>query len=118
MARRYRRYYSKSRREPEFVRDDPKRGLIGKPTWIVFGVFILVVSLGFIIPAIPQYRKLVEIEQELAEARMQEQELLKKSQQYKAESDALQNNTRYLEDRARDFLRYHRKGESVIELQR
>ena len=118
MARRYRKYYSKSRREPEFVRDQPKRGLIGKPTWIVFGVLVLVVSLSYIIPAIPEYRKLVEIEEELADAQALEAELLKKSQQYKAEADALQNNLRYLEDRARDRLGYHRKGESVIQLER
>ena len=118
MARKYRRYYSKSRRDPEFVRDSPKRGLIGKPTWIVFGIFILVVSLSFIIPAIPQLQKLNEIEMELADAQEQEQELLKKSRQYKAEAEALQNNPRYLEDRARDPLRYFRKGESVIQLER
>ena len=113
-----RRYYSKSRRDPEFVRDMPKRGLIGKPTWIVFGIFILAVSLSFIIPAIPQYQKLLEIEGELADAEAQEQELLEKKKQYHAESNALQNNRRYLEDRARDRLRYYREGETIIQLER
>ncbi|MDA7888069.1 septum formation initiator family protein [Akkermansiaceae bacterium] len=118
MARKYRRYYSKSRRDPEFVREAPKCGLIGKPTWIVFGIFVLVVSLCFIIPAIPQYQKLQEIEMELAEAERQEQELLKKSEQVQAEAEALQKNPGYLQARARDPLRYYRKGESVIQLER
>ena len=118
MARRHRRYYSKARRDPEFVRDMPKRGLIGKPTWIVFGIFVVVVSLSFVIPAIPQYRKLQEIEKELADAEAQELELLRKKQQYRAESEALQSNRRYLEDRARDPLRYFRKGETILQLER
>ena len=118
MAHRYRKYYSKSRGDPEFARDVPKRGLIGKPTWIVFGVFVLVVSLSFIIPAIPQYQKLQDIENELAEAETQEQELLEKKKQFRAESDALQNNRRYLEDRARDRLRYYREGETIFQLER
>jgi len=118
MARRYRKYYSKSRREPEFVRDAPKRGLIGKPTWIVFGVFVLAVSLSFIIPAIPQYQKLQDIEKELAVVEAEEQKLLEKKKQFRAESDALQNNKRYLEDRARDRLRYYREGEKIFQLER
>ncbi|HBE96149.1 MAG TPA: hypothetical protein DDW68_03115 [Verrucomicrobiales bacterium] len=118
MSHRYRKYYSKSRRDPEFERDMPKRGLIGKPTWIAFGIFVLVVSLSLIIPAIPQYQKLQNIENELADAEEQEQDLLEKKKQYRAESDALQNNRRYLEDRARDRLRYHREGETVFQLER
>ena len=110
MAHRYRKYYSKSRRDPEFERDIPKRGLIGKPTWIAFGIFVLVVSLSLIIPAIPQYQKLQNIEDELADAEEQEQELLEKKKQYRDESYQIKKNIIYLQQMEIHRLRYHREA--------
>lgn len=107
---------AKSRKTPEFSREPVKRGWFGRPTWLIFGAFVLAASFALTIPAIPQYHKLKEIEAELAEARGDEKELAIKAEELGAQSAALLKNPDYLESRARDPLRSHIEGESVIEL--
>lgn len=107
---------SRSRKTPEFSREPLKRGLFGKSTWLVFGAFVLAACFALTIPAIPQYYKLKEIEVELAEARKEEKQLMKKADELGAQAAALRKNPGYLEARARDPLRYHLEGETVIQL--
>ncbi len=111
-----RRYYAKSDRSLEFSREAGRRGFFGRPTWIVFGIFVLAVCVAFSIPAIPQYRELQKIEAELVEAEKEEQAMLKRCRQLEAEATALRKNQDYLEARSRDPLRYHVPGERVIQL--
>lgn len=112
MARRSR---ADSEKAAEFSDRAESRGFFGKPTLFVFWLFILAACLAVAIPALPQYQLLKKIEAELAEAEQEEQRLLKKSKQLHAESRALKKNTRYLEERARDPLRYKREGETIIQ---
>ena len=109
---------SQAKRATEFAQEPLKRGLVGKPTWVVFSAFVIAVCFALTIPAIPQYRKLKEIEAELADARKEEKILEKKAEEIGAESEALKRNPAYLEARARDPLRYHIEGETVIQLER
>ncbi|YCM44746.1 septum formation initiator family protein [Verrucomicrobiaceae bacterium 227] len=109
---------SKSKRTPEFSSEPLKRGLFGKPTWIVFGAFVVAACCALTIPAIPQYHKLKKIEAELAEAQKEEKSLKKKAEELGAQAEALKKNPGYLEARARDPLRYHIAGETVIQLDR
>jgi cell division protein FtsB len=69
------------------------------------------------IPALPQYHLLKEIEAELAETQQEEKRLERQIQQLAAEARALEENPRYLQERARDPLRYMLKGETIIQIQ-
>ncbi len=113
MARRKR---AETGRSPEFSADREGRGLFGKPTLFVFWVFVVVVCAALLIPAIPQYRLLKNIENELLDAEQNELALRKKRDQLHDESRALKKNPRYLEARARDPLRVQLEGESIIEI--
>ncbi|MGD1978743.1 MAG: septum formation initiator family protein, partial [Akkermansiaceae bacterium] len=93
-----------------------ERGFFGRPTLCVFWVFVVAACLAVAIPAIPQFHLLKEIESELADAESEEQRLIEKASQLKAEAEALRNNTRYLDARARDRLHYQADGETIIKL--
>jgi len=103
-------------RSPEFAEGKPRRGIFGGPTLVVFWFFVVAACVAVAIPAIPQYQKLREIEEELAEIRREEERMREKNHQLKAEARALKENPRYLEARARDTLRYQLDGETVIQL--
>jgi cell division protein FtsB len=60
---------------------------------------------------------LKEIESELVETQQEERRLERHIQQLAAEARALEENPRYLQERARDPLRYMRKGETIIQIQ-
>jgi cell division protein FtsB len=51
------------------------------------------------------------------ETKEAEKQLERRIQQLAAEVRALEDNPRYLEERARDPLRYMRKGETIIKIQ-
>jgi cell division protein FtsB len=53
----------------------------------------------------------------LADVRQEEKRLERKSQQLEAEALALKKNPRYLQERARDPLRYMLKGETIIQIE-
>ena len=112
-----RRQKVQSERSPEFSVDPGRRGFFGKSTLFVFWLFILAICGALLIPAIPQYRLLKEIEAELANVQREEVILREKSNQLETESRELRKNPRYLEARARDPLRYYIEGETVIEFE-
>ena len=112
-----RRQRAQSRRSPEFSAEPERLGFFGKPTLFVFWLFILVVCVALLIPAIPQYRLLKEIEAELENVEQENLVLLKKSEQLEAEDRALKKNPAYLEARARDPLRYQIDGETIIHIE-
>lgn len=111
-----RRHRANTNRAPEFSSGPERRGLIGKPTLFVFWLFVVATCTALLIPAIPQYKLLKNIEAELADAEEQEQLLREESHRKEKEARALKKNPRYLEARARDALRYQLEGETVIQL--
>lgn len=104
-------------RSPEFSDSSGRRGFFGKPTLVVFWLFVLAACLAVAIPAFPEYQLLRKIEEELAEVEREEQRLMAKSKRLEAEAKAIKTNPRYLEARARDPLRYQIKGETIIQLE-
>ena len=103
-------------RSPEFSEARGRLGFFGKPTLFLFWFFILAACFAVAIPSIPQYHLLKEIEAELLETKEEEKLLERRIQQLEAEARALEDNPRYLEERARDPLRYMRKGETIIKI--
>lgn len=112
-----RRYRASTNRSPEFSDSQGPRGFFGKPTLVVFWLFVVAACLAVAIPALPQYQLLKEIEGELADVRQEEKRLERESQQLEAEALALKKNPRYLQERARDPLRYMLKGETIIQIE-
>ena len=104
-------------RSPEFSESHGGRGFFGKPTLVLFWFFVLAACFAVAIPALPQYHLLKEIEAELVETEEEERRLEKHIQRLAAEIRALEENPRYLQERARDPLRYMRKGETIIRIQ-
>ena len=112
------RYFRVStKRSPEFSEGRGNRGFFGKPTLVLFWFFILAACFAVAIPAIPQYHLLKKIEVELVDTKQEERRLDRRIQQLAAEARALEENPRYLQGRARDPLRYMRKGETIIQIQ-
>jgi len=108
---------AKTNRSPEFSSGVERRTLFGRPTLIVFWAFVVVVCMALLIPAIPQYRLLKEIEAELVNTENEELALRQRKDQLSAESLALKKNPHYLEARARDPLRMQLQGETVIQVE-
>jgi cell division protein FtsB len=73
-------------------------------------------SLGFVVVAMafPEQRKLEELEQKLAEARENEQEVIDERDARQVELKALREDPEYLELHARDRLGYYLPGEKVL----
>lgn len=116
MARRTKQH-SSTERDPEFSRGSSKRGMFGRATGFVLGVFVIVLAAAVIVPIAPEYQKLRRIESELADTHGEEDQLLRKRRQFELESQALSENLDYLEYRARDVGPYYRRGESVIKIE-
>lgn len=116
MARR-RKQYSGTERDPEFSREGSQRGMFGRATSFVLGVFVLVLAAAVIVPIAPEYQKLRRIESELVDTHDEEGELLRKRRQFELESKSLSDNLDYLEYRARDIGPYYRPGEAVIKIE-
>ena len=105
------RYFRVStERSPEFSEARGRLGFFGKPTLVLFWFFILAACFAVAIPSIPQYHLLKEIEAELVETKEAEKQLERRIQQLAAEARALEENPRYLEERARDPTSLHAKG--------
>ena len=83
----------------------------------MFWFFVLAACCAVAIPALPQYHLLKEIELELVKTQEEERRLERHIQQLAAEARALEENPSYLQGRARDPLRYMRKGETIIQIQ-
>lgn len=112
-----RKQHSSTERDPEFYREGSQRGIFGKVTGFVLGVFVLVLAAAVIVPIAPEYQKLRRIESELADTHGEEDELIRKRRQFELESQALSENLDYLEYRARDIGPYYRPGEIVIKIE-
>ncbi|MDB4438269.1 septum formation initiator family protein [bacterium] len=82
----------------------------------MFWLFVVAACVAVAIPALPQYHLLKEIEEELVDAKLEEGRIEMRSQQLEAEARALKKNPLYLQERARDPLRYMRKGETIIQI--
>ena len=108
---------SRDSRHPDFPEAPPSRGFFGRPTLVVFWIFVVAACLAVAIPAIPQYQLLRLMEAELADAEQEEARLKEKALRLKVEARALKKNPEYLEARARDPLRYQKRGETVIQLE-
>ena len=106
-----------TKKSAEFPSGAERSTLFGKPTLFIFWAFVVVVCAALLIPAIPQYRLLKGIEDELADAEKSELILREQRDQLSDESRALKKNPRYLEARARDPLRVQLQGETVIQVE-
>lgn len=111
------RLRAETKRSAEFSEESGPRGFFGKPTLVVFWLFVLAACLAVAIPAFPQYQLLRTIESELADAEREELRMRRKSKQLQEEAKAIKRNPRYREARARDPLRYQIEGETIIQIE-
>ena len=89
--------------------------------WAGRGVFVVAcLAMGFVVvaTALPQKRKLNELETKLEKAQAREQEVLSERECYEIEHRALQEDPAYLEIHARDRLNYYREGERVLKFRK
>ena len=80
----------------------------------VFGVVCVAVGFVVVATAVPQKRKLEEMEAKLEKAKVREQEVLAERESYEIEHRALREDPAFLEIHARDRLNYYREGERVL----
>ena len=112
-----RKQHADLERDPEFSRERVRPRLFGKATGFVIGVFVIVLAIAVIVPIAPEYQKLRQIEAELADAKSEEERVIRKRRQFELESRALDTNPDYLEFRARDVGPYYRPGENGIKIE-
>ena len=85
---------------------------------LVLCLFGLSLGLVAVATALPQKRKLEEKEMEYARFLQREQEELALKEDKQAAYEALREDREYLEIHARDRLPLHRKGESILRIER
>ncbi|MEI6604243.1 MAG: septum formation initiator family protein [Verrucomicrobiota bacterium] len=73
-------------------------------------------AVGFVVvaTAVPQQRRVVELEAQLAQANVREQDMLAERESYEIEHRALREDPAFLEIHARDRLNVYREGERVL----
>ena len=73
-------------------------------------------AVGFVVvaTAVPQQRRVVELEVQLAQANVREQDMLAERESYEIEHRALREDPAFLEIHARDRLNVYREGERVL----
>ncbi len=81
---------------------------------VVFVVLCMAVGLVVMSTAVPQKRRLDELEAKLADANAREQDALAERESYEIEHRALREDPAFLEIHARDRLNYYREGERVL----
>ena len=89
--------------------------------WLLCAFFLLVcIAMGFVVvaTAVPQKRKLEELEGKLKQAKAREQEVLAEREYYQIEHLALREDPTFLEIQARDRLKYYRPGERVLKFRK
>jgi len=84
----------------------------------VFMVACVAVGLVVVATAVPQKRKLGELEVKLQKAKAREQEVLAEREYYQIEHQALREDPAFLEIHARDRLNYYREGERVLKFRK
>jgi len=81
---------------------------------------VLCMAVGFVVvaTAVPQKRRLVELEDKLAQAQAREREVLAERESCEIEHRALREDPAFLEIHARDRLNYYREGERVLKFRK
>lgn len=104
----------KQRLTPEFTR--MRAETLSVATNRLFQILVIVICLGAIVPALPQWNELKKIQAELVEVKSREASLAQEHEQFRSEEKALRENQFYLESRARDRLHLYRVGEGVVRI--
>ena len=78
--------------------------------------WVLCMAVGFVVvaTAVPQKRRVEELEEKLAQANVREQDMLAERESYEIEHRALREDPAFLEIHARDRLNVYREGERVL----
>ena len=84
----------------------------------VFVVLCLAVGFVVVATAMPQKRKLAELEVKRQKAQAREQAVLAEREYYEIEHRALREDPAFLEIQARDRLNYYREGERVLKFRK
>lgn len=85
---------------------------------IVFGVLALVLAMAVVATALPQRRRLTELEDKLAQV-LTEENKIKAEQEYRdTEYRALKDDPAFLELKAMDRLNIRRQGEKIYRFKR
>jgi len=85
---------------------------------MVFVVLCMAVGFVVVATAVPQKRKLVELEDKLAKVKAREREVLAERESCEIEHRALREDPAFLEIHARDRLNYYREGERVLKFRK
>ncbi|MFT4176836.1 MAG: hypothetical protein QM627_09280 [Luteolibacter sp.] len=87
----------------------------GSLTFVVFCV-----ALGFVVvaTAVPQRKKLAELETKLRETESREKLVMAEREAWMTEHTALREDPEFLEMHARDRLAYYKEGERVLKFRR
>ena len=85
---------------------------------MVIGLLGLVLGLAVVASALPQKRRLQDLEFELARVLAAEQKVLAEKEYRETEYLALKEDPEFLELKAMDRLNLHRKGDKVYRIQR
>jgi hypothetical protein len=89
--------------------------------WAWRGFFVVAcLALGLVVvaTALPQKRKLYELEAKLDNAKAREQEVLSERESFEIEHRALREDPAFLEIHARDRLNFYREGERVLKFRK
>jgi len=78
----------------------------------------MAVGLVVVATAVPQKRRLVELEGKLVQANAREQDALAERESYEIEQRALREDPAFLEIYARDRLNVYREGERVLKFRK
>ena len=84
----------------------------------VFGVLCMAVGFVVVATAVPQKRRVEELEEKLAQANVREQDMLAERESYEIEHRALREDPAFLEIHARDRLNVYREGERVLKFRK
>ena len=85
---------------------------------IVFGVLGLVLGMAVVASALPQKRRLTDLEFELARVLEAEKAILAEKEYRETEYHALKGDPEFLELKAMDRLNLHREGNKVYRMKR
>jgi hypothetical protein len=85
---------------------------------IVFGIMGLVLGLVVVASAMPQKRRLMDLEYELARVLEAEKKVVAEKEYRETEYFALKEDPEFLELKAMDRLNLHREGEKVYRIPR
>ena len=85
---------------------------------VVFAFACIMAGLVVVAVALPQGRKVTELEQKLEQAKSREEQVLAEKEYRDTELRALREDRNYIELKARDRLDLYREGEKVLRIHR